>query len=299
MPSKHSFKLKDLGNLKYFLGIEIARADAGIVLSQRHYTLQLLDDTGFLACKPTPLPMDNNHHLTATDGDPLPDPYQYRRLVGRLLYLTISRPDITYAVHKLSQFVAQARTSHLNAAHHLLRYLKNKPGQGLLFSSSSSLQLKTFSDADWAACPDSRKSTTGFCIFLGDALVSWKSKKQSTISRSSAEAEYRAMAATTSEILWLNQLLKDFSIPISSPNLLFCDNQAAVHIATNPAFHERTKHIEIDCHFIRDHVNIGTIKLMSVRTHHQLADIFTKPLPTSRFFSLLSKMAVKDIFSPS
>lgn len=107
------------------------------------------------------------------------------------------------------------------------------------------------------------------------------------------------MAATTSEILWLNQLLKDFSIPISSPNLLFCDNQAAVHIATNPAFHERTKHIEIDCHFIRDHVNIGTIKLMPVRTHHQLADIFTKPLPTSRFFSLLSKMAVKDIFSPS
>lgn len=166
------FKLKDLGNLKYFLGIEIARADAGIVLSQRNYTLQLLDDTGFLACKPTPLPMDSNHHLTATDGDPLPDPYQYRRLVGRLLYLTISRPDITYAVHKLSQFVAQPRTSHLNAAHHLLRYLKNKPGQGLLFSSSSSLQLKAFSDADWAACPDSRKSTTGFCIFLGDALVS-------------------------------------------------------------------------------------------------------------------------------
>ena len=293
------FKLKDLGTLKYFLGLEIARSTKGIVLSQRHYTLQLLEDTGFLACKPAIIPMDPKMQLTATDGDVLTDISQYRRLIGRLLYLTLSRPDITFAVHKLSQFLAQPRVPHLQAAHHLLRYLKSSPGQGLFFSSSSSLQLKAFSDADWGSCVVSRKSVTGFCVFLGDSLVSWKAKKQTTISRSSAEAEYRAMAATTCELVWLRQLLMDFGVTISSPALLLCDNQAAVHIASNPIFHERTKHIEIDCHFVRDKVTDGFVKLMPIRSQHQLADVFTKPLPSTSLFPLLSKMAVKDIHSPS
>lgn len=293
------FKLKDLGRLKYFLGIEIARAPTGIVLSQRQYTLQLLEDTGYLACKPTPVPMDPKIRLSASTGEPLADAASYRRLIGRLLYLTLSRPDITYAVHKLSQFMARPRTPHLQAAHHLLRYLKNSPGQGLFLPASSQLQLKAFSDADWGACPDTRRSTTGFCIFLGNSLVSWKAKKQTTISRSSAEAEYRAMAATVSELLWLTQLLKDFGVSVSSPHLLFCDNQAALHIASNPTFHERTKHIEIDCHFVRDHVNTGLIRLLPIRTMHQLADIFTKPLPASLLSKHLSMMGVKDIHTPS
>lgn len=269
------------------------------MLSQRHYTLQLLEDTGFLACKPTTVPMDPRAHLNATDGEVLTDISQYRRLIGRLLYLTLSRPDIAFAVHKLSQFIAQPRTPHLHAVHHLLRYLNNKPGQGIFFSSSSQLHLKAFSDADWGACHDSRKSTTGFCIFLGESLVSWKAKKQSTISRSSAEAEYRAMAATTSELIWLHQLLKDFGVEDPMPALLFCDNKAAIHIASNPTFHERTKHIEIDCHFVRDKVAAGHVKLMPIRSQHQLADMFTKPLPSSLLFPLLSKMAVQDIYWPS
>ncbi|KAL5579088.1 hypothetical protein UlMin_011530 [Ulmus minor] len=196
------FQLKDLGCLKYFLGLEIAKSKQGIMLSQRHYTLQLLEDTGYLACKPTAVPMDPKLRLAATEVDLLTDITHYRRLVGKLLYLTLSRPDITFAVHKLTQFLAQPRLPHLKAVHHLLRYLKNSPGQGLFFSSTSSLQLRAysdacapvrlnaFSDADWGSCPDSRRSTTGFCIFIGDSLVSWKAKKQTTVSRSSAEAEY-------------------------------------------------------------------------------------------------------------
>ena len=144
--------------------------------------------------------MDPKLHLTATDGEILPDITHYRRLVGKLLYLTLSRPDITFAVHKLTQFLAQPRLPHLKAVHHLIRYLKSSPGQGLFFSSTSSsqltaysdacvpLRLKAFSDADWGSCPDSRRSTTGFCIFIGDSLVSWRAKKQNTVSRSSAEA---------------------------------------------------------------------------------------------------------------
>ena len=181
--------------------------------------------------------MDPKLNLTTSDGPLLSDFSQYKRLIGRLLYLTLSRLDITYAVHKLSQFLAHPRESHLQAAHHLLRYLKSNPGQGLFFSASFPLQLKAFSDADWGSCSDSRKSTTGFCVFLGDSLISWKSKKQTTISRSSAEAEYQAMATTTSVLVWLQHLLTDFGISLSQPMLLLCDNQAAIHIASNPTFH--------------------------------------------------------------
>ncbi|XP_022888908.1 uncharacterized protein LOC111404314 [Olea europaea var. sylvestris] len=293
------FKFKDLGHLKYFLGLEIASSHKGILLSQRHYTLQLLEDTGFLACKPATLPMDPKIKLFSFEEDLLPDASSFRRLIGRLLYLTISRPDITFAVHKLSQFVAQPRKPHLEVAHHLLQYLKASPGQGLLFSANSSLQIRAFSDADWGACLDTRKSVTGYCVFLGDSQVSWKAKKQTTISRFSAEAEYRALASTTSELIWISQLLQDFHISSSAPALIFCDNQAAIHIASNPIFHERTKHIEIDCHFIRDRINDGFVKLMPVQTQNQLTDVFTKPLPANLLFPLMSKMSIINPHCPS
>ena len=266
------FKLKDLGPLKYFLGIELARSSKGLVLSQRHYTLQLLEDTSFLASKPTSLPMDPKASLNATNGDPLHDSSQYRRLIGRLLYLTLFHPDITYVVHKLSQFSSNPCELHLKDVHHLLQYLKQSPSQGLFFLALSSLQIKAFTNADWGSCSDSRKSTTGFCIFLGDSLVSWKSKKQPTISHSSTKVEYRAMATTTFKLLWLQQLLADFVVPLDQPMLLFCDNQAAIHIGTNSTFYERTKHIEIDYHFVKDNVTVGVLRLMPIRTQHQLAD---------------------------
>ncbi|XP_062118563.1 uncharacterized mitochondrial protein AtMg00810-like [Humulus lupulus] len=209
------FKLKALGPLKYFLGFEIARSSAGLFLSQRQYTLQLLQDTGYLGSKPAATPMDPRAKLDSTSGQPLHDPSQFRRLIGCLLYLTLSRPDITFVVHYLSQFMSAPRTPHLQATHHLLRYLKSKPGQGLLYPSSSSLNLRAFSDSDWASCPITRRSTTGFCVFLGDCLISWRSKKQPTILKSSAEAEYRALAATASEITWLQYFLDAFCYPVN------------------------------------------------------------------------------------
>lgn len=205
------FLLKDLGSAKYFLGLEIARSSTGLCLSQRKYCLLILDDSGLLNCKPSSALMDPNIKLSKDIGTPLigEDITSYRRLVGRLLYLQISRRDICLAVHKLSQFLQTPTSSHLQAANHLLKYLKENPGQGILIKPITKFQLRAFVDAEWGACLDTRRSVTGFCVFLDDTLIAWKSKKQVTVSRSSAEAEYEGIAIVTSELLWITQVLHD------------------------------------------------------------------------------------------
>jgi len=235
--------------------------------------------------------------LIKSDGKLLEDGSTYRRLVGRLLYLTITRPDSTYAVHILSQFMDKPRQPHLDTTYKVLKYIKQTPGQGILLPSTGALHLRAFCDADWARCNDMRRSVTGYCILLGEALVSWRAKKHTKISRSSAEAEYRSMDITYCEITWLKNILKDLQINHIQPVTLFCDNQAAMHIASNPVFHKRTKHIEIDCHLIREKIQAGMIQTACIRTTHQPADLFTKPLSSTQFETLLGELGVINIHS--
>jgi hypothetical protein len=165
-----------------------------------------------------------------------------------------------------------------------------------LFPRSSAIQILGFADADWANCVDTRRSTSGYCFFLGNSLISWRSKKQNTVSRSSTEAEYRALSFASCELQWLLYLLKDLHVDCVKPAVLYWDNHSAIHIASNPVFHERTKHLEIDCHFVRDKVQEGIFKLLPLSTKSQVADFFTKALPPKLFGSFISKLSMVNIY---
>uniref|UniRef100_A0A6N2MZF3 Integrase catalytic domain-containing protein n=1 Tax=Salix viminalis TaxID=40686 RepID=A0A6N2MZF3_SALVM len=292
------FPIKDLGALKIFLGIEMASSSKGLFFHQRKYTIDLLQEAGMLSTKPAITPINGKLNLSLS-GTVLNSPKYYQQLVGKLIYLTITRPDITYAVSLVSQFMHAPTDHHLSMVKRILRYLKGTIGRGLVMSRNNHTNVMGYTDSDWAGNQLDRRSTTGYCMFVGGNLVSWKSKKQHVVARSSAEAEYRAMAAAACELVWLRSLLADMGCPSTTPMNLFCDNQAAMHIAKNPVFHERTKHIEVDCHYIRQQVQSNNITTYHVRTGDQLADVFTKAVPSSQFNRLLCKLGSRNPLDPA
>ncbi|XP_031262354.1 uncharacterized protein LOC116120541 [Pistacia vera] len=289
----------------WFYGAGIARSSEGIVLNQRKFALELILETGLSAAKPIDTPLEQHLKLTSYEYDQkflpdakddlLTDPSVFRRMVGRLLYLTMTRPDISFTVQILSQHMQTPKQSHLEAALKVIRYVKKELALGLFMSAKSTKELIAFCDLDLASCAVNRKSVSGYCIKMGDSLLSWKSKKQNTIARSSAEAEYRSMAGAVAELVWLTGLLKKLDDEAKISALLYCDNKSALQIAANPMYHERTKHIEIDCHFIREKIQSGLIITKYIPTGEQLVDVMMKGLGRLYHEKLLSKLCLKDI----
>ena len=279
------FQTKDLGKLKYFLGIEIAQSSSSIVISQRKYALDILEETGMLDCKPIDTPIDPNVKLVPGQGESLEDPWRYRQFVGKLNYLTITRPDISFLVSVVSQFLRSPCDSHWNVVIRILRYIKSTPGQRVLYENRGHTQVIGYTDS-------------GYCVFIGGNLISWKSKKHVVV-RSSAEAEYRAMALATCEFIWLRHLLQELRFGKDEQMKFIYDNQAALHIASNPVFHERTKHIEVGCHFIREKIASGCMAISFVNSNDQLADIFTKSLRGPRIKYICNKLGAYDIYAPA
>ncbi|KAJ9563084.1 hypothetical protein OSB04_008244 [Centaurea solstitialis] len=286
------FPMSDLGPLSFFLGIAASRSKSGLFLSQSAFAQEILARADMVSCNPCRTPADTKTKL-AIDGEPVPDPTLYRSLAGALQYLTFTRPDIAYAVHQVCLFMHDPRLPHLNALKRILRYLKGTLCHGLHIKASAVDRLVAYSDADWAGCPNTRRSTSGFCVYLGDNLVSWSSKRQHVVSRSSAEAEYRGIANVVAETAWLRNLLLELCCPLSRATVVFCDNVSAMYLASNPVQHQRTKHVEIDLHFVRERVAIGHVRVLHVPSAYQYADIFTKGLPTSLFLDFRNSLNIR------
>ena len=296
---KNKFKIKDLGELKYFLGIEVLKTKTGLCLNQRKYCIELLHEFGLLACRPVSTPLPENIVLAhkETDNDKyLKNIVTYQKLVGKLIYLTLTRPDISYVVHCLSQHMHAPLQSHYDFGLRVLKYLKLAPGSGIGFNKTQdSLKVTAYSDSDWAKCPVTRKFVSGYCVFVNGNLVSWKSKKQATLSKSSAEAEYRCMASATCEVMWILKILTDLGETGLIPVELFCDNRSAVQIAANPIMHEKTKHFDIDVHLVREKVASGLIKTVNIDSKEQTADILTKALGSIQHGYLVKKLGMMNL----
>ncbi|KAI3680197.1 hypothetical protein L2E82_50582 [Cichorium intybus] len=276
------FAIKDLGDLSYFLGLEVSYTDDGLFLTQSKYANDILTRAGLLDSKPVSTPLAT-HETFTTDGTLFHDATLYRSLVGALQYLTITRPDISYSVNQASQHLHAPTDAHFQSVKRILRYVKGTITFGLTFRQPQTQTILGYSDADWARCLETRRSTYGYSIFLGGNLVSWSAKKQPTVSRSSCESEYRAMANTAAEIVWVTHLLRELhALPPDRPTLL-CDNKSALFMTQNPVSHKRAKHIDLDYHFIRELVASGKLYTKFIPTKLQVADIFTKSLPRTQF----------------
>jgi len=286
--------MSDLGPLRYFLGLEVTSTPGGIFLSQEKYTQELISRAALTDHRTADTPMELGVHLKPIDGAPLADPTRYCQLVGSLVYLGITRPDITHSVHILSQFVLAPTQLHYAHLLRVLRYLRGTTSRRLFFPRSSSLQLQAYSDATWASDPTDRQSLSAFCVFLGPSLIAWKTKKQTAVSRSSAEAELRAMATATTEVTWLRWLLEDLGVTVTAPTPLSSDSTGALSIARDPVKHELTKHIGVDAFYMRSQVNDQVVSLHHVPSEVQLADFFTKAQTRAQHRFLLSKLSVVD-----
>ena len=274
---QEEFEMSHMGELQYFLGLQIKQMKDGTFMHQGKYTKDLLKRFGMETASHKSTPMSTSTHLDKDDIGKDIDSRLYRGMIGSLLYLTASRPDIMLSVCICARYQCTPKVSHVTAVKRIFRYLSKTLDFGLYYPKLSSFELMSYSDADYAGCRSARKSTSGTCHFLGNSLVSWFSKKQNSIALSTTEAEYIAAGLACAQVLWMRQTLQDYGI-VCDTNIIRCDNTSAINLSKNHILHSRTKHIDIRHHFLSDHVDKKDIELEFIKTNNQLADILTKPL---------------------
>jgi hypothetical protein len=287
------FEMSIMGELKYFVGFQIKQFQDDTFISQTKYIQDIINKFGMKDAKPIKTPMGTNGHLDLDTGGKSVDQKVYRSMIGSLLYLCASRPDIMLSVCMCARFQADPKKVHLMVVKRIMRYLVYTPKFELWYPKGSTFDLIGYSNADWARCKIDRKSTSGTCQFLGRSLVSWASKKQNSVALSTAEAEYIAAGHCCVQLLWMRQTLRDYGYKLSKVPLL-CDNESAIRMADNPVEHSRTKHIDNRYHFLRDHQQRGDIQIDYVSTKEQLCDIFTKPLDEKTFNKLRNELNILD-----
>ncbi|GKD09756.1 ribonuclease H-like domain-containing protein [Tanacetum coccineum] len=261
------FSMTNLGSLNYFLGVSAQRTSTGMFLSQSKYAEEILERAHMQHHNPCRTPVDTESKL-GPDGDPVFDSTLYRSLASALQYLTFTRPDISYAVQHVCLYMHDPREPHLAALKRILWYVRGTLDHGLQLHVSTTTQLTAYTDADWAGCPV-------------------------TLSRSSAEAEYKGVANVVAKTAWIRNLLLELHAPLHTATLVYCDNVSAVYLSTNPVQHQRTKHIEIDIHFVSDYVASGKVRVLHIPSQFQYADIFTKGLPSALFLEFRSSLYVR------
>ncbi|KAL6269518.1 hypothetical protein ACE6H2_026429 [Prunus campanulata] len=289
------FDMKDMGRLAYFLGLQVSYGSTGgIFVHQTKYAQELLNKAGMTNCKACPTPCKPHNQVLQTAGQPLTDPTLYRSLVGALQYLTFTRPDLSYSVNTVCQYMTTPTEAHFDLVKRILRYIQGTIQYGIHFTTGP-WHLQAYSDADWAGDLNTRRSTTGFVVFLGNNPISWQSKKQGSVSRSSTEAEYRALAHTAADLAWVRQVLLDLKVCLPEPPTISCDNLSALALSSNPIYHSRIKHLDIDFHFVRERVQRNDLTVQYIPTEEQLADVFTKGLHSPVFSSHCANMRLGNL----
>ncbi len=285
------FEMSLVGELTYFLGLQVKQMEDTIFISQSKYAKNIVKKFGMENASHKRTPAATHLKLTKDEKGVDVDQSQYRSMIGSLLYLTASRPDIAFAVGVCARYQAAPKMSHLTQVKRILKYVSGTCNYGIMYSHGEDSKLVGYCDADWAGSADDRKSTSGGCFFLGNNLISWFSKKQNSVSLSTAEAEYIAAGSSCSQILWMKQMLSEYNVG-QDVITLYCDNLSAINISKNPIQHSRTKHIDIRHHFIRDLVEENIVTLEHVTTEGQIADIFTKALDATQFERLRGKLGI-------
>ncbi|GKD77502.1 retrovirus-related pol polyprotein from transposon TNT 1-94 [Tanacetum coccineum] len=276
------FEMSMMGELNFFLGLQIKQLNDGIFFNQSKYIKEMLKKFGLEDSKPMKTPMSTETKLTRDEEGESVDNTKYRGMIGSLLYLTASRPDIMFSVCLCARFQEDPKTSHLEAVKRIFRYIKGTMHLGLWYPKGSGIETIVYADSDHAGDYVDRKSTSGVCTFMGCCLTSWFSKKQTALAISTTEAEYVSAGKACQQALWMKQALIDYGIRLDNIPIM-CDNKGAIDLSKNPVQHSRTKHIEIRHHFLRDNVQKGNISLEKVSSKDNIADILTKPLKHEPF----------------